>query len=375
MDYREHQSGDAEAQQLYPAGIAELISVSPQVKLEKRLQDPAVLGAKIAGLAGDVMTDELSDIHVIDGVKYRVSKGNEHFPELSNGLDRAYGDKPHLLGFRLVQEYRSKNQQHIPIKLVESGHLLEPIATIRTSYPSVHQGADIEPTSDQKELETYLQVIAAIKIGSLERLEDERQQKIYARKRLVRRSVGVLAAASVLLVGGITGPTLKTSFDEYRQEQAEIAQIEEARQQEQLRLEQLERDQSVRDFDRAYDIEDGISFTDGEIGIAQPSSQFGGVDVPDYGQEDISAELASDITQPREITLELDDSSCQTVGLPLRSGESLKVVHTGSEDQVYSFSTDTVNDTFRICSFGSMHGNGADVSTTPADSIVIQRQP
>ncbi len=350
------------AEQLFgvPDGAEELVPHIDRVDKHHR---------EIANLALDTLSGELFDIEEIDGVKYRVSKGNEHFVDEVGIIDDAYRDKPQVLGFRLMQVYRRRDQQLKPILLVQNGNLAEPVINISPISRKVYVDEGIYEVEELPALRRFLGIVGSIKADSIERAEkdaEQREERSRTRRRRLISYVAGLAAAATLAAGIPSGVEW---WQEREVAQQEAQAIEDAQDAEEL----AEREEGVRSFDEQFSIVDVYTVPAGEPGLAEASDQFVDLNVPDYEAEDISEDLAHDIDGPREVELDFNNESIQEVELEIRADDQFRVIHDGGGNYLYNFVFDAEEDLLIIEDNGRINSDAANASDAAADHIVIER--
>lgn len=320
-----------------------------------------------------ILSDELSDIQEIEGVKYRVSKGNEHFSEHTGLLDES--SDAAVNGFRLMQRYRRRDQQLSPFLLVMNGAVDAPVCTINAVNGQTFKVGDPFLDMDDPELLSNVAgILQSIRADSEyhaemdEQAEQSNRERI--RKMLVKGVLGGLITATLVWQAPQAYHGIVDRWEEMEAERA--AEQAEARQA--AREARAEREAEVMEFDMSFDIE-GVTapLAVESLGLATASDQFEGINVPDFARDDISRDLAYDITEgPREVHLE--ENECTTVeGVPIDEGDFLDVIHDGGDGRLITIETSGTGDTLRVCDSGSFDRGGDNTVSEPAESIFIQQ--
>lgn len=370
--------------------VAGVFGVDPDHIVAEQIATAPYISSEIASMATTVLTTEdLYEFREIDGTRYKVSKGNEHFANFRGQLEEAQQRRePEVAGFRLYQQVTAKKgqQAYKPVLLVMNGNLEQPIASINLGTKTVNKGHSIEPEDSVETLEGYISVVAAIMVDSMDRLaEAERikQQEKAERRQTLRRAGRRLAAITMIgatVLGGIKiGDTIYDNLQQAEENQqaqeieAQREQEAEERAQEQAAEEaESRREDRVQKFDGENNIASEQTIAAGEVAILSASDQFVDVSVPQLGQEDIDQKLANDISHPREIALETsEESACTVVDLTVNQGDSFKAIHDGSTEHIYTFKFDPKTDTLTICD-SNMPGMPPG---SEAENVVIQRLP
>ncbi|MCA9329616.1 hypothetical protein KDA11_03140, partial [Candidatus Saccharibacteria bacterium] len=358
--------------------VTDMFGVDPDHPIAERLQNPEYLSTQLCETAAQVMTvPGYYTTEEINGRKYKISVGNEHFPDYTGKLEETQNQREsEVAGFRLYQELAKKGDQPFkPILLIMNGNLASPFASILPETSSVTRADGINIEGDLEILSGYLDIANSIQKDCIEiKAEAERSESLRSeiRKGKVRKAarfIAGVAVAGAVLAGGTLGT--KALVNTYSTNQAEFnAQIAEEEMQQaadeaaaevEAKQAQTEREEKVIEFDAEYDIESEVITKAGTVALAEASAQFIDVSVPDYAQGDISEKLATDLSAPREVKLTQEQNeNCTIVDMPIQQTDSFHVVHDGEAGRAYNVFFDPKADQFVVCDNVMPNNTGAE---------------
>ncbi len=314
---------------------------------------------------------------------YRVSLGNEHFPVKKGILENTLEDNGVMPGFNLRQRIVSKNQDMQPIYLVTGDVIERPVVTIMPATGEVYQDSGLTaPLYDAEDLRKISEIISAIGLDSSERHEElkrsEEYQKEISRSRRIKRVSRTIGAAILATGLWFATPPAVEGVQNWRQERAEqeaeqkaAERATELQQQAEAKQAREERETAVRNFDSKYDIDPSIiPIQAGVVGVAQATEAFIDIEVPSYGEADISQSLARDLSSPRSISIpeySLESSGYREVSMPIEAGQGYRVTHNGSATEIVNVRFNPATNKLEI---GHSHPFGASERT--ATEIYIQ---
>lgn len=394
--------GDIRAQQMAAEQTARrVVGVPVDVELQGLVDPVELVRAQIAESAAMTM-DLYSHKQNINGRKYRVSAGKEHFPSAPGILDKSMRVDGEPIGFQLVQQVSRRNQDAMPIYVIVNGDLSVRAATIQVLSKAITPGNGEITLDDPVALETLSTIVASIGADSRERVELQNlkaeSKRLKTRSR-VKQTVGTVLVSTLVGFGTVQGINWLNEYDarlEAEQEaeakaqaEAQAAQekaqaeaqaqadaeaaAEQARQDAAAEKELKKREEAVRAFDASTQIEGEIyNAQAGQVISVQPTGQFIDQTVPALGAADISEELARDISAPRaiEVTDAVEGNNCSLTQLPVNVGDSFKIAsNASSSDDVVLAKFDPRTDTLTICHNGMFNGNGPSTVT----EVVIQK--
>lgn len=359
-----------------PVDLADLLGVD-QSEVGELVASPENLLAQIKTIAAGAMTDRLTDECVIDGQKYRVSKGDEHFPNTPGKLDQIIKENnPQFFGFRLYQKIPKSKGDYSSIILVQNGAVSAPLLHINPITGHITDNSGMEFVEGVQELGDYLSIIGSISIDSENRARQEESQKHFRRRKVRNRLIGAGLTAGLIFGTLKGGPIVIDSYQDWNQDRLEEEARREAEERAEEQAAREARDESIREFDSSNDIEGAPAFPVDSVGVAVPSDQFMDQTVPSFEDEIASEDVAHDITHPREIDLEFNENGdCTTIeDVPLRPDRAFEAIHNGGNRRVIAFLPSSTENSLQVCDLGTV-GDGSDLSGSEADTIVIQVRP
>lgn len=361
-----------------PPSLEKLLGVPEDSVISKLVLSEENINGNLRVLVESTMADDLVSIQEIDGRKFKVSKGSEHFSDMSGLLDEAFkSGNQQFFGFRLYQEIQKDGDRYTPMLLVQNGNVDSPIAAINPGTGHITEGNGIYFIDDQEKVRKCLEIVGAIKLDSVERAEIDEELNRDRRKNVYRKTRRGVVFAALLGAAALFGP----DFVEDRQAQYQDYMDDRAQRQEEERereeAQRQEREEAVREFDSSNNIGGVPEFLSGTAGIATASDQFEGQNVPNFEDEDISEDLAHDTSNPREVELDFgdDDSGCFTLDdVSIRTSDSISAIHNGGERRLYEIFASPADDSLQICENGTI-GDGNDSSGAAGDRMIFQVNP